>query len=156
TNLVIIGPTGQVARGSGYVFGYLRKSVPSGAGQTNNFEIGDVTSYTPVSLALTNVTTAGNLTARVTPGEHPDIARSGLSASRDVNRYWTVTNSGVVFANYGATFNFTAGDYDPAANFTNFRVAKLDGTNWTRPTVIARTATSIQAAGMTNFSDFAV
>jgi hypothetical protein len=156
TNLVIIGPAGQVARGTGYVVGNLRKSVPSGAAQTNSFEIGDALGYTPVSLALTNVTTVGSLTARVTPGEHPDIGRSGLATSRDVNRYWTVTNNGVVFANYGATFNFTTADYDPAANFTNFRVAKLDGTNWTRPTVIARTATSIQAAGMTNFSDFVV
>src|SRR5262249_8261505 len=117
TNLVVINPGGNVARGSGYVLGNLRKTVPSGSVQTNNFEIGDPAGYAPVALALTNVSTAGTLTARATPGEHPDIARAGLAATRDVNRYWTVTNSGVVFANYGAAFNFSPADVDPAANF---------------------------------------
>src|SRR5204863_7410731 len=76
---------------------------------------------------------------------------------RNVARYWTVTNSNAGFGSYRATFSFVPGDItDPLANPTNFIVAKLDGTNWALPTIVARTSTNIQAAGMNNFSDFAV
>jgi fibronectin-binding autotransporter adhesin len=155
TNKVIIAPSGAVARASGHVVGLLQKFVPNGASVTNQFEIGDANGYAPVSLMFTNVTTTGNLVARATAGEHPDIANSGVFDTRDVNHFWTITNSGVAFGNYRAVFNFNAGDLDVGANPTNFVVAKKNA-SWTLPAISLRTATNIVAIGMTNFSDFVV
>ncbi len=156
TNIVIIGSTGAVARVSGHVFGNLQKSVGSGAAVTNTFEIGDAVNYTPVTVLLSNVTAAGKLTARTSPADHPDIVHSGLAPTRNVNRYWTITNSGTAFSTYDATFNFVPSDLDVLANPTNFIVAKLNGATWTLPAIGARASTSIQATAMTSFSDYAV
>src|SRR6266540_1467025 len=156
TNKVIIGSTGVVARASGHVVGNLQKFVPNGATVTNSFEIGDDSSYAPVSVIVTNVTTTGNLIASTSPGDHPDIANSGLSETRGVNRYWTMTRAGIVFSNYTAVLNFVAEDIDAAAAPTNFVVGKKDVAGWTLPVVSNKTATNIFARGMTNFSDFAV
>ena len=156
TNKVIIGSAGLVARTSGHVVGALQKSVATATARTNTFEIGDAANYAPVSVIFTNITTAGNLTAFTTPGEHPDIANSGIAATRDVSRFWTLTNNGTVFAQYSALFNFSAGDTDLAANPTNFIVAKRSGGTWTHPLIVSRTDTNILARGMTNFSDFVV
>jgi hypothetical protein len=153
-NVVAIGPAGSVVRTAGWVNGRLQKHVAAGAGIAPIFEIGDATRYTPVAVAFGTVTTPGELTANTTPGDHPDVANSGLAVNRDVNRFWTVTNAGIVFDTYAATFTFVAGDVDAGANPNVFIVAKRDGTTWTRPSVGTRTALSTQATGMTSFSDF--
>jgi len=49
-------------------------------------------------------------TASTTPGDHPDILNSGVSATRGVNRYWTLTPIGLAFTNYNALFNFVFSD----------------------------------------------
>ena len=156
TNKVIIGQAGSVARASGHVVGYLQKFVPTGSAVTNMFEIGGTNNYAPVTVIFTNVTTLGRLVASTTDGDHPDIANSGVSNTRGVNRYWIMTNSATVFGNYSALFNFDAGDVDGAANPANFIVAKKDAGGWTQPAITSRTATNIVARGMTNFSDFVV
>ncbi len=149
-----IAPGGSVTRTGGRVNGYLRKHVAAGAGVSLAFEIGDATRYTPVSVAFGTVVGAGELTADTTPGEHPDVANSGVDPAQDVNRYWTITNAGVLFDTYDATFTFVAGDVDAGANTSTFIVAKRDGTTWTLPAVGTRTALSTQALAMTSFSDF--
>ena len=107
---------GTVVRTAGRVNGLLEKHVPAGVGVTVAFEIGaHAASYTPASVAFGTVTTAGELTASTTTGEHPAIASSGLAATRDVNRFWTVANGGVAFDTYSATFTFVAGDVDAGA-----------------------------------------
>ncbi len=147
---------GTVTRTAGRVNGYLQKHVPTGAGVTVTYEIGDAASYTPVTVAFGVVTTAGELTANTTPGEHPMIATSGLAPTRDVNRFWTLTNSGIAFDTYSATFSFVATDVDAGANTAAFVVAKFDPGGWTLPAVGTRTPVTTQATGMTSFSDFAL
>src|SRR5205823_3327152 len=134
TNKVIISSTGAVARTAGHVVGFLQKFVPVATGDTNIFEIGDDAEYAPVSVILTNVTTSGDLIASTTPGDHPDIASSGVSATRGVDRYWTIANNGVLFQRYNALFNFGPSDVDYAANPTNFIAGKRDDAAWTGPT----------------------
>ena len=92
TNVLVIAPGGTVVRTTGRVAGYLRKTAPVASPATLTFEIGDMTAYTPVTVAFGAVTTAGTLTASTTPGEHPGIANSGVDPAQDVNRYWTLTN----------------------------------------------------------------
>ena len=153
---IVIGPAGTVVRTGGWVVGRLEKYAAAGAAVGLTFEIGDAARYTPVTVAFGTITTPGDLTASTTTGDHPNVASSGVAGSRSVNRYWTVTNTGIVFDTYDATYTFAAADVDSGANPTAFIVAKRDGAIWTRPTVGARTATTTKATGMTAFSEFAI
>ncbi|MBI3365091.1 MAG: T9SS type A sorting domain-containing protein [Ignavibacteriae bacterium] len=155
SNTLIISSTGSVSRTSGWVNGKLQKQVPTGA-TSRTFEIGDAATFAPVTVSFGNVTTAGNLVASTVGTEHPSIVNSKIDASKSVNRYWTLTNAGVVFNNYSATFNFVAGDLDAGANTANFIVDRFNGSSWSAPTTGTQTATSTQATGLTTFSDFAI
>ncbi|MBK7257969.1 MAG: hypothetical protein IPI01_09245 [Ignavibacteriae bacterium] len=136
--------------------GRFQKNVATGANVTRTFEIGSGAVYAPATVVFSSVSTAGNLVASTATGEHPDIANSGLDASKDVNRSWTITNNGVAFTNYNAAFTFSASDVDPLADPNTFEVRKKDGAVWSTTGTSARTATSTQATGLTSFSDFAV
>ncbi len=147
---------GSVSRTSGHVAGFLRLQIPTGS-PTCTFDVGDSTTYRPINLTFTSVTTAGNLTgsASQTAGEHANISTSGLDSTQDVNRFWTLTNGGVVLSSYSATFNFVAGDVDTGADPLTFEVERWDGSAWNTTTAGTRTSTSTQATGITAFSDFA-
>lgn len=160
SNKVILSSTGSIS-GAGatrWIQGTLQKNVATGAAVIATFEIGDAAAYKPVTVAFGNVTTAGDLFASIsqTAGDHPSISGSGVNAAKSVNRFWTVTNSGLVFDNYTLTLNFASADVDAGANTANFVVKKLDGATWTSPTVGTKTITSIEATGMTSFSQFVV
>ncbi len=165
-NTLIVAATGTVARTSGHVIGNLQKNAATGA-TSRTFEIGDANAYAPITIAFASVTTAGDLVARTDPGEHPDIGNSALDSTQDVNRYWTVTNSGVVFTTYAATLNYASGspvDLDSGANVASFGIGKADACDgslrnctWSYPALSgAPTTTSAGATGMTGFSQFAV
>ncbi len=156
-NTLAIGETGSVVRTSGYIVGNLKKNVATGLTTSRTFEIGDATNYTPVTVDFSNVTTQGNLTSSTTiPGAPPEVA-SGIDQTKYLNRVWAITNSGVGFDNCNATFTFVnPGDLQGGADPGNFIIAKKDAGFWSKPTVGTKGSTSIQATGMTSFSDFAV
>ena len=91
-----------------------------------------------MDVSFGNVSVAGNLTAKSTAGDHANIGSSAINASKSVNRYWTLTNSGITFNNYSATFTFVAGDIDGGANTSSFIVGKYSA-GWTYPTVGTKT-----------------
>ncbi len=148
---VIIASTGSVSRTSGHVNGNLEKYFPTGSNVLRLFEIGDATTFAPDTVSFASVTTGGNLISSTAAGEHPQIASSKISSSSDVNRYWTVTNSGIAFTSCNITFNFVAGDIDGGATTASFIVGKYDAA-WAYPTIGTRTGTSTQATGITSFS----
>lgn len=154
SNEVYLGSAGSVARTSGHVVGNFKKHIATGA-TTKSFEIGDASNYAPVAVAFASITTAGDLTARTASGDHANIATSTLDSAKTVNRNWTLTNSGIAFTNYGATFTFVAGDLDGGATSSAFIVGSYSG-GWTYPTVGARTSTTTQATGITTFGDFQI
>ncbi len=159
SNTVTIGVSGSISgAGSGrYVNGNLARVVPSSGSPTVGFDIGDASNYTPASLVFNTLSSGGTITAKSTAGEHPSISSSGINQTKDVNRYWTLTNTTAAFANYSAAFNFiNPGDVDAGANTSNFIVKKFNSPNWSSPTTGTRTSTSTQATGMTSFSDFAI
>ena len=149
-----VGGSGVVTRAAGHVIGWLEKHVPAGGPISITYEIGDAIRYAPASLEFGTVATAGDVRARTTPLDHPDVTNSGISAAESVNRYWTVTNDGAAFDAYDATFTFVPTDVDAGADTTAFVVAKRDGATWSLPAVGLQSATSTQALGMTSFSEF--
>ncbi len=152
----LICPSGSsVSRTGGHVFGNFQKNIATGA-TSKTFEVGDATNYAPVNISFASVTTAGNLKASNSSGDHANIGTSTINASKSVNRNWTLTNSGILFTNYSVTFTFVAGDIDAGASTSAFIVGKYSGGSWTYPTVGTKTATTTQATGLTSFSDFQI
>ncbi len=156
TFTMTVAPSGSVTRTAGWVIGWLEKHVASGIRPSLIYEIGDASGYAPATVTFGIVSVAGDLRARTTLGDHPDVANSGISSAASVNRFWTLSDGGVAFDAYDADFTFVPGDLDVGADPTKFIVAKLDAGSWSLPAIGARTATSIEAVGMTSFSDFSV
>ena len=140
---------------SGHVVGNFKKYVATGA-TSQTFEVGDSSIYAPLTVAFASVTVAGDLTVSTTAGDHPAIGTSTLDPAKTANRFWTLTNSGITFTTYSATFTFVAGDLDVGVNTSNLVVEAYSGGAWTPLTSGTRTSTSTQATGIGSFGDFAV
>jgi hypothetical protein len=164
-NRVILGTAATVTTPSAasYVVGTVQKNYASAG--TLTFPVGDAGNYTPVVIQGTAGFTSGNLTVTTTASDHPQIttpiATTSIDAAKSVNRYWTLTASGLpATSTYNATFNYISGspvDLDAGVTPANFIVQSYDGTNWV-PTVLSGTPTTTSAAitGATQFGDFAV
>ncbi|MFI5171785.1 MAG: beta strand repeat-containing protein, partial [Chitinophagales bacterium] len=160
TNKVTIGSLGSIS-GAGitqYINGNLEINIGA-AVASKNFEIGDATNYTPVLVAFTGTTVAGgSILANTTGSDHPNISTSGILPSKSVNRYWTLTNTGVTgFTSYTATLNFSASDIDGGAATGSFIIKRFNAATWNTTTTGTLTATSSQASvSGTVFGDFQV
>lgn len=149
SNIVILPAAGTVLRTSGHVVGNLRKNVATGSNVSRTFEIGTGSSYTPLTIAFTSVSTAGNLTVSTTAGDHPSIASSGFASTLTVNRYWTITNASIVYSNYTVTATFVDADKDTDFD-TSVAVIKIyNGSTWSLPTTGTQLINSTQATGIT-------
>jgi hypothetical protein len=157
-NKVIIGSAGSVAGGGSgnYVNGNLQKNFGLGSSVSRTFEIGNSSSYLPITATFPTVSSAGNITASTIDGDHPQIASSCIDGTKSVNRYWTLSNSGVAPSNYGVVLNFAASDIDAGANFNNFQGALYNGNSWLNLTSGSKTSTSISLTGATAFGAFQV
>ena len=140
-----------------YVYGSFQKMLAPGT-LSEVFEIGDASIYAPVNLSFTGtIGTGGGITAKTTSGDHPDIGSSTFNAGVTVNRYWTLSNSGVTgFVSYSAVFNFNAADIDPGADYNNFYAGNYNLMTWTYPSVGTLAPTSTQVNGLTTFGDFQI
>ena len=156
SSVVTIGPAGAVVRGTGWVNGRLQKPVTNGTNVAVTFEIGDATAYAPADVVFDNVVIGGLLTGSTTGGDHPALASSPIYPLMSVNRYWTLTNNAIAFGTYDLTLVWVPADVDVGAMTSSFIVGKLDGVIWTTPTIGSPTPTSINATGITGFSDFVV
>jgi hypothetical protein len=157
SNKVIISAGGSVSGGgTGWVIGNLQKNVAtSGGAISRTFEIGGSSNYRPVILDFASVSTAGNIVASVSQSNatYSSLTGSGINATNNLQRYFTLTNSGTVFSNYDATFTFVAGDVVGTA--TNYVVRKYNG-SWSAPVTSVATSTTTKGTGFTGFSDFAI
>lgn len=159
-NKVIIASSGSVSRTNGWVNGNLEQYINTGA-TSKTFDIGSSNEYTPCSVSFGNVTSGGYLLAfangsLLAPASGSIPAGSGISQTEYVSRGWTLTNTGISFNNYNATFNFQPGDIVGGGDPNVFIVGKNSGGTWSNPTVGTRTATSTQITGETSFSDFRI
>ncbi len=157
TNALAMQMFGQVigaSQGTGYVVGNVLRTIPTG-NNTRAFDVGDASFYTPVSASFNGVGTSFTVTGSTHTPDEPNIATSGLTATKTANRYWTLTPSvaSPIFLDFDAVFNFVASDVDGGANTSNFVTMRYNGT-WFSTFTGTRTATSTQAIGVTGFGDF--
>ncbi len=170
TNDIGLGTAGTVSGGSAtsYVQGAVRKNYAANSALTFTFPVGDASNYTPVAITGTaNTTTAGNLTISTTGSDHPSIGSSGIDATHSVNRYWTLTVSGLsAGATYSASFQFCSAtgtgcgvnDVDAGASIPF--IVEQYSTGWF-PTTVSGCATTTPTTqctitGETGFGDFAI
>lgn len=116
SNTVVIASGGTVNRTNGFVEGNLNKAFALGT-NSQTFEVGTNADYTPASITCTSVTTAGTLTLSSVDGDHPEISSALIEPNNTVNRYWRLTNNGIVFSAFSTgqiagTFNWVNGDED--------------------------------------------
>lgn len=155
----------SVTRTSGYVNGKLRKSFTA-TQLTCDFEIGDSAYYTPVAVALSSVSAAGNVTASTTATDHPQISSSGIDSTQSVNRYWTlVPGGGLGFTDATLTCSYIGGspvDNDNTAVAGNYIAQRYDAAtgSWNDTTKDSSSSTSMVFHGVGSFgstySDFAI
>jgi len=157
-SLVLLNSATLTGAGTGkYVNGNLKKGIAASTA-SKTFEIGDDNYYTPVTLGFTGTTNGtGTITAATTAGNHPNINTSILNPVLSVNRYWTLTNSGVSgFSSYNATFSFDVADVDTGADWSNFVIGNYVSSAWINPTTGSTTSASTQATGLNTFGDFQI
>ncbi len=155
---VIIAAAGSITRTSGHIVGNLKKFISTST-TSKLFEIGDASNYTPVTITNIAATGAtGSYNVSSTSGDHPNISTSGLSSSKSVNRFFTITKPNAIpgATTFGATLNFVSGDIDAGANANNFLVKYYDGSSWQSATVGTKTSTSIQITSQTNTGAFQI
>ncbi len=155
-NIVTVNPGGSVtgAAAGRYVNGFLRKTISAGSNITELYEIGNNSTYNPVSLTFATVTTTGTLTARERISDHPSLGSSCIDPLKSVNNYWTFTASGLAFTTYSATCNFTSADHDALGNPILFGIQAFSGT-WQMPLTSSRTSTSTTGTGFTALGELA-
>jgi len=146
------GTSVGAAQSTGWVNGNLQKGISNGD-IIKNYEIGDSLHYSPVSISLAAVTSAGNLTAFTTIGDHPDIANSKMNVARTVNRFWTIINSGVVFTDYNARFSFPVSDRDSGIITSGLQAALQNAGVWSYPIIGTQDSNAVQITGQSLFGD---
>lgn len=120
--------------GQGHVIGDLQRAVTTGT-NSYTFDIGTATGYSPVTINYVTVTNSGNAIARATDGAHPQAASHGLSTTSYVNRWWTITNSGITSSastNIDA-FSYQSADLIGGATNSSVKLARWNGTTWSYP-----------------------
>ena len=99
----------------------------------------------------------GSLTASSTTGRHPSFGGSGISATKYVNRYWTLTaGGGLTATSYTGVFTFVPADLVGSPNTAALVARRFVGpSTWTAATTPSSTATTVTGTFTTTFGDYA-
>jgi hypothetical protein len=130
----------------------LVKKMFSGTGSFT-FPLGDTTGtaeQSPIRLSFTTGTFSPTayVTAKVVNGMHPN----NTSAFSYLNRYWTLTPSGI--SNFTADVVAKYPNADAVGTETDIYCGKWNGSNWTGYANVDAVNDSIKAYTITSFSDF--
>lgn len=157
SSMLIIDSSALTLRTSGYVMGTLRMGVSPGALIARTFHLGSSTKYLPVGYVFSTVSVGNYMTVSTTTGAAPNISSACLDASQRINRYWTVSNQGIVFSNYYAAFQFEGADTTSGGASTQLVEAAVNtsGVNWTNLTIALRTDSGFAVSGATNLGNVA-
>jgi uncharacterized repeat protein (TIGR01451 family) len=144
-----------VNRTNGFVVGSVERAFVAGGAQSFTFPVGDSV-YSPLTLTFASVTTPGDVTAASVGGDHPQLTASGIIPGKSVNRFWQLTNSGVVFSNYDVFVIHGPSDRDAGTDPLNLAMRRFSGGSWNYVRTGTRTATAFTGKAITAMSDFAV
>ncbi len=139
TNMIVTNGTGQ-----------LRKTVTANGSFV--FPLGDATGtaeYSPVTLAYTaSGYSSAYVAAKVINAKH-----GSNSASSDfLNRYWSLSSSGLTGGSYTVTGTYKTADVDGTE--ANLYTVKYDGSTWTQLTAVNSVAHTISSSGLSSLGDF--
>lgn len=118
------------------------------------FPIGEITGtteFTPVSFNLAShsgVSGTAWVSAHVTNIKHP----SNTSPSEFLNRYWTLSSSGITSPNYSANYYYQQADVSGIENI--IYSAEYDGANRTVYSTVDATNNKLSFTGMSTFADY--
>ncbi len=143
---------GLVSQTSGWVHGKMRKNVSTGSSIARTFEVGDASTYNPVTITFTLVNTAGSLTVSTEDAVLSSFSSSPLNKTLYVKRNWKFTQSGLDFTNYTALLNFQTADLTSGASHSRL-IGGLYTSAWSLPSVGVRTTTSTQLTGLVSIGD---
>ncbi|MDX2196580.1 MAG: LamG-like jellyroll fold domain-containing protein, partial [Cytophagales bacterium] len=120
--LYMSGTSTQASSVTGWVYGNLARTIPTGT-NVRNFDVGTDDSFNGAIFTFSGVTTAANIQLRVDKGDYPLATVSSCFFNRSINRYWTVsTHAGTTLSpqNYRASFFFNpATEVDGGTNLAN-------------------------------------
>jgi len=136
---------------NGYVISALTRSIDATELGNRLFPIG-TTQSTPVEIDITAAGTGeGTIASTVTDGDHPSAA----DPTKTLDRYWTITPSGISGVTATLVFHYLDGDVTGALEEANMIAAAWDGATWTSyPTTIDTVNNTATVTGITTFSDW--
>ena len=154
SNVVTIDSNAVGAPIAGFINGNAREYLPAGIGASASFPIGTGTTYTQLDLFVDNVTTGGYVTAHSTPTDHPNIATSGFNPNLTINRYWTVTNGGVVFDQFTLGLMYADADRDAGVIDNYLGVKEYSAGSWSDLSNSVNSSDYESVSSVTSFGDF--
>ncbi len=143
SNVNMIVPTGT---------GYIKKILSSSAPHSFTFPVGDNTGtpeYSPVTYTLNSGTfTADTVSLRLSNAKHP----SNTITSDYINRYWTLSGSGVTNPNYTAVFTYLPADV--VGTEASMIGGMWNGASWAGLSAVNTGSHSFTASSRTTFGDY--
>ncbi len=148
---VISAAGGVVSRTSGYINGTLQRGVATPG--IYPFPVGTSLGYTPASMNFSAVGTPGDITLFSTDGASTNYP-SVLSNTNRLNRYWTISNSGVTGFTTAITFDYLGADLGGTATQSSIKPYKFDApATYSYPAATTGT-NSFTVTGISSFSEF--
>lgn len=136
----------------GYVIGALTRPINATVTGNRLFPVG-TNPYSPVEVDITVAGTGtGSIAASATAGDHPSIG----AVSEAIDRYWTLTPTGISGFTATLVFNYLDADVTGTAVEADLVAASWNGSSWTfyPGTVIDTVNNTATVAGVTSLSDW--
>lgn len=156
-NTLTIDQAGSISRTGGHVIGNLRKvfstpprpvSPEAAPAAIFAYPVGTANGYSPVTI---NATGSGSFTVSATQS-----FMAGASTTQSIQRYWTLTPSGITSADI--TLQFADSDVPGGANVSGFRFLRKSGMAYGSfaPSSFDAATNTFTLNGVTAFSDWSL
>lgn len=156
-NIIKLNQGASLNRTNGYIIGSVNRFVNSGINVSVLFPIGILNEYTPVTITIPSVSTAGELLLSSVGSDHPQINSSCFNATKTVNRYWSLSGIGLSsLTNYTANISFATSDVDGGSNTANFRGQYFSSSAWNNTTLQSVGSNNIVLSGINGAAEFQV
>ncbi len=166
SNMLTLSATSTITGGSSssYVNGNLSRTMPA-AGVTSMFyPVGDAT-YSPARLTFSSSLNSGSVLVKSTAGSHPSIAGSYIDVANAVNKYWTITPTGVAPSTINIDLSYPGSSITGGGSNSAFIIRQYNGSSWSSaPSVsnstsgtsplLANVTTTTGAAGSSFSGDY--